>query len=104
MSNQQPKKRNPIFAEIMEANDERTVAALVLFERRVKREFHGPRHLAEARAWVATWTRHLDNEWLLVKDTTAAIMFMFTAELRRRGVEENVIEAALEDLVHNNAK
>ncbi len=97
------KKMNeqPIYAEIVEANDERTVAALVLFGKRVRREFRGPRHLTEARVWVASWADHLADEWDGVKETTAVIMGTFTAGLKRRGVGSAVIRDTIEEIVRN---
>jgi len=90
----------PVYAEITDANDDRTAAVLVLFGRRVRREFHGPRHLSEARAWVAGWNEHLCAEWCCVKETTATIMDAFTDGLTRRGVRQDVINATLKELAH----
>lgn len=100
----QPKPPPPndraVYAEIVEANDARTVAALVLFDRRVRRAFTGPRHLADARAWVALWDTHLAEEWQAVQDTTAVIMHEFSRLLESRGVPHRVVEATLRELVN----
>lgn len=99
---QQPKKSNlpPVYAVIVEANDERTVAALVLFDRRVRREFNGPTHLADARAWVDAWCAYLAHEWTEVKETTAIMMDVFIKGLKNRGVPDEVITASIEDLIN----
>lgn len=98
MQNQQPTEDVPMYAVILEANDERTVAALVLFGCRVRREFRGPRHLFDARSWVEGWSGHLADEWDGVKETTAVIMGTFTAALKRRGVRAEVIQEAIGEL------
>lgn len=93
------KANNPVYAEVVEANDDRTVAALVLFDRRVRREFRGPHHLADARAWAGAWDKHLGREWGVVRATAGEIMELFAAGLKRRGVGDAVIAATLEELV-----
>lgn len=96
----QTKPSSPIYAEIVDANDDRTAAVLVLFGRSVRREFRGQRHLSDARHWVAGWNSHLRNEWNCVRDAAAVTLDAFTTGLTRRGVHEDVIQDTLLELSH----
>lgn len=91
-------KTEPMYAEVVSANDAGTVAALVLFDRRVERTFTGPRHLHRAQAWVQQWEVTLAAGWDTVRNTTATIMDAFTGGLERRGVDKRVIMGALEEI------
>ena len=90
----------PLFARILRdvGRRDNTVAELCIFGQTIQRLFVQVEHRDDAVAWVNKWNDLLDREWAAVRETSAAIMQDFTDALRRSGVDDATIDAALTEV------
>jgi len=91
----------PLYAKIAGMHPKggyATTTVLWIFGRSINQTFTGPGHYDKAIAWVNEWNEHLDREWMKVRETSATIMQEFIAAIRRQGVRQSTVDAAMEGM------
>lgn len=89
---------NPMYAEIITSNCLGTLVCVNLFGKRIEKEFpHKPdtQHRRQATNWVNKWNRHLEAEWMSIRETSATIMQRYTEALMSQGVSQEIISSAM---------
>jgi len=89
----------PMFAEIIETKEYETVMKLSILGRNIISKTTGPLHHDRAVDWVLGWSRHLDAEWMQVREASEAVMDAFTTKLQGLGVTQDTINTAMNQVL-----